>query len=420
MKHMNLFERILRRFGFVRIRKIESVAEIPGTLPDGAARKAPCEIVSLPEIRISSPDAQDALVLRSVDYGTLPPNRSVIRLGEHQKKAVRSSLSSAAGIGANVGGQATVVGGLYRATASASQLMQYSNGTVSSIVVEGGQIVGHAGFTAAGAAALAPVAIFSVLATVTGQYYMKDIQKQLNQLNTTLQQILQKIEAEKRGSLDAIYDYLQIIEKQKVFSIDDLVFIRMQSANALAIYYNYVEQLKVYLSDESIGRMMEKDSAFEYKNVKKTRENIEKNDLLYLVDMANTSYALHSLSELMYFKEVCLMSGKDPLYLEKVSEGLRTLSASRPMEHLERIEALERNLLPYLHKKADEAVAWQENIASNREPLEELVRKLKGSTEKMDTSVRTLKEDFVRPFNENRNIFYDLSNPDDPAIFIEA
>ena len=298
--------------------------------------------------------------------------------------------------------------------------MRYSNGTIGSIVVDGGQIVGHAGFTAAGAAALAPVAIFSVLSTVTGQYYMKDIQKQLSQLNTTLHQLMQKIEAEKRGSLDAIYNYLQIIEKQRVFSIDDLVFIRTQSANALAIYYNYVEQLKVFLSDESISRMMEKDSAFEYKNVRKTRENIESHNLLYLVNMANTSYVLHSLSELMYFKEVCLMSGKDPSYLEKVSEGLRMLSASRPMEHLERIEALERSLLPYLHKKADEAVAWQENLASNRKPLEALVKELKGSTSEMGTAIRVLKEDFVRPFNDERNIFYDLSNPDDPEIFIEA
>ena len=417
---MTLFERILRRLGFVRIRKIESVAGHPCTLSDGAPKKTHSEIVCLPEIRISSPGAQDALVLRSVDYGTLPPNRSVVPLGEHQKRGIRSSLSSAAGIGANVGGQAAVVGGLYRATASASQLMRYSNGTIGSIVVDGGQIVGHAGFTAAGAAALAPVAIFSVLSTVTGQYYMKDIQKQLSQLNTTLHQLMQKIEAEKRGSLDAIYNYLQIIEKQRVFSIDDLVFIRTQSANALAIYYNYVEQLKVFLSDESISRMMEKDSAFEYKNVRKTRENIESHNLLYLVNMANTSYVLHSLSELMYFKEVCLMSGKDPSYLEKVSEGLRMLSASRPMEHLERIEALERNLLPYLHKKADEAVAWQENLASNRKPLEALVKELKGSTSEMGTAIRVLKEDFVRPFNDERNIFYDLSNPDDPAIFIEA
>lgn len=417
---MGFFERILRRFGFVKIQKIQTLAlqDSPEAIIN--ANPESLQLVSVPEIQLKAADGSDALTLKSIDYSVLPKNRSIVPMNEQQKKGLYSYLSSAAGIGANVGGQAAAVSGLYRATASASQLVQYADGTIGSMVMEGGKIAGHAGFTAAGAAALAPVAIFSVLSTVTGQYYMKDIQKQLNQLNTRIEQLIQKVEAKNRGALDAIYRSLSIIEKQRAYTMDDLVFIRTQSATALSLYYNYIEQLKIILSDDSIKRMME-SGAFtsESGDVKKTRERFDSQNIPYLVQMANISYVLHVLSELVYFKELCVMSGQDASYLTKVQDQIMTLSKEMEPEHLQMITGLKAEMIPYLKKRAEEALIKKESLEQNKKYLESTIDEISGSIMDAKSEVGKLRMNMVKPFQEQKSIYYDLSNPDDPMVFIE-
>ena len=417
---MGFFERILRRFGFVKIQKIQTLAiqDSPEAIIN--ANPESLKLVSVPEIQLKAADGSDALTLKSIDYSVLPKNRSIVSMNEQQKKGLYSYLSSAASIGANVGGQAAAVSGLYRTTASASQLVQYADGTIGSMVMEGGKIAGHAGFTAAGAAALAPVAIFSVLSTVTGQYYMKDIQKQLNQLNTRIEQLIQKVEAKNRGALDAIYRSLSIIENQRAFTMDDLVFIRTQSATALSLYYNYIEQLKIILSDDSIKRMME-SGAFtsESGDVKKTRERFDSQNIPYLVQMANISYVLHVLSELVYFKELCVMSGQDASYLTKVQDQIMTLSKEMEPEHLQMITGLKAEMIPYLKKRAEEALIKKESLEQNKKYLESAIDEISGSIMDAKSEVGKLRMNMVKPFQEQKSIYYDLSNPDDPMVFIE-
>ena len=63
---------------------------------------------------------------------TLPSNLIPISMSREQASNLSSTMSSIAGVGIGVGAQALAVKGLYRATASATQLMRYADGTVSS------------------------------------------------------------------------------------------------------------------------------------------------------------------------------------------------------------------------------------------------------------------------------------------------
>lgn len=416
-------ERILRKLGYVRIQKVDAVAAIPGgeVAPVDARVDIPASVrcVSPSEIRFPS-IGESSLSLHSIQIAEMPKNRTVVPMDREQRRGLYSALSSVSGISANVGGQATVVSGLYRATASASTLMKYADGTIGSIVMDGGQIARHAGFTAAGMTALAPVAVFSVLSTVTGQYYMKDIKKQLTQLNTRLEQLIQKVEAKNRGELDAVFSSLRILERQKVYSMDDLIFVRQQSATALSLYYNYVEQLKVSLSEDSIKKMLVTDSVSMARDVRLTKEQLERQDLPYLVRMANLSYGLYSLSEMLYFKQLCMMSDKDPYYLVKVQDCIQALGAANVPEHKALVETLEKKLMPYLDEREQGASVYKEALSKNRQFLEEELADLQKSVGETVQSIGELKQQLLLPFNTSHQIYYDLSTPGEAKVLIET
>ena len=416
---MSWIEKILRKFGYIKYNRIEDAQVLIQRSGDHQeAGLAPCQKVVLPKIELFS-STGDTMTLHSADFGTIPKNRTVIPLSKQQKSDLYGALSSASGVAANVGGEATVVSGLYRATASASQLIKYSDGTIGSMVMEGGKISAHAGFTAAGAAALLPVAVFSVLSTVTGQYYLKDIKKQLNQLNSRIEDLIQKVEARNRGMLDAIYWSLRIIEKQRSFTVDDLVFIRTQSANALSLYYNYIEQLKIKLSDESVEQIQsESKSIYPVKASRKVKEALEGQDLTYLVTMANASYTLYALSELLYFKELCLMSDLDPSYLVKVQDTLQTLGTIHAPEHIALLGKFKATVNEWLKKLPDNVLIGNGKLETNRSLIEEHVKNLHDSAVKTDQSITQIQTSVLKPFNEEKDIYYDLTIPGEVTVYL--
>ncbi|MCL1847963.1 MAG: hypothetical protein FWF91_08410, partial [Coriobacteriia bacterium] len=73
--------------------------------------------------------------------------------------------------------------GLFTATAPLSDLMQYSDGTVASIVMKGGEIANHSGFKEIALSVANPAAVvgagMQAMAMISGQYYMDKISKQL-------------------------------------------------------------------------------------------------------------------------------------------------------------------------------------------------------------------------------------------------
>lgn len=110
--------------------------------------------------------------------------------------------SGIASAGLQIGVQKWVASGLYKATASPSQLMMYLDGTFSSMLVgANGQIVNHSGFKLAGSAIIAPAVIFQMLSFVTGQYYLHGITKQLNAINAKLDHLLKLHAAERKAKL---------------------------------------------------------------------------------------------------------------------------------------------------------------------------------------------------------------------------
>lgn len=115
--------------------------------------------------------------------------------------------------------------GLFRATVSAGALMTYADGTISSIIKDGGKITSHAGFVAAGVSVFAPIVIMQVLSIITGQYYMNGIAKQLESINRQLYQIKKLFINKDIGEISGIYLQLKELMDKTSYSQIDLITI---------------------------------------------------------------------------------------------------------------------------------------------------------------------------------------------------
>lgn len=135
--------------------------------------------------------------------------------------------------------------GLFKATVSASNLMTYADGTVSSIIKEGGKITSHAGFISAEASVFAPIAIMQVLSMLTGQYYMNGIAKQLEIVNQKLDHIKKLMVNKDLGEISGIYLRLKEIMDKECYSQIDLISV----ANLRTDLYKLQEQYRCNLND---------------------------------------------------------------------------------------------------------------------------------------------------------------------------
>lgn len=127
-------------------------------------------------------------------------------------------------------GLASISGnGLFRAAVNPATLMTYADGTVSSIVVEGGRIVQHAGFqTASSAAVFAPMLAFQVASMVTGQYYFNLLLKQMNHISKSINQIITYMEDKDHAVISETYNRLDEISIQmRCMTTDEDVLVRI-------------------------------------------------------------------------------------------------------------------------------------------------------------------------------------------------
>lgn len=139
--------------------------------------------------------------------------------------------------------------GLFRSTVSAGTLMTYADGTISSIVKDGGKITSHAGFLAAGASVFAPIVIMQVLSMITGQYYMNGIAKQLEAINRQIYQIKKLFINKDIGEISGIYLHLKELMDKTSYSQVDLITI----SNLRTNIYKLQEQTLCNLSDAVVG-----------------------------------------------------------------------------------------------------------------------------------------------------------------------
>lgn len=95
--------------------------------------------------------------------------------------------------------------GLFTATAPVGDLMKLSGGTVGSAVMKDGKIAAQAGFAEVALSTVNPVAVVAgamqAMALISGQYYMNEISKQLENVDRKLDKLIGYHHDEKNRSI---------------------------------------------------------------------------------------------------------------------------------------------------------------------------------------------------------------------------
>ncbi|MCR5569669.1 MAG: hypothetical protein K6G31_10385 [Paludibacteraceae bacterium] len=406
-----MLDSILKRFGYEKVSK--SSSEDNKTI-NGESAKTPIALSSPEEIRLSVGDEKNDLVLHKTDLFDISNLREVYTTPE-QSSFFKNLGSQVVATGTNAGILANSVQGLYRATVSPAQLMKYTNGTVSSIVKEGGKVTQHAGFIPASSASIfTPMFIFQVGSIITGQYYLNGINKQLKEISKKLDLIIQKIEDDKKGKILAAIEIRNIMAEQSAYTVDDMIRLRNAQDEILSIYNYYLLQLKH--AKDNIH--WEKDCWKTVKDVKETETNIRSSGFYEQLAMASQAYDLYTTFEIIYFKACLWMTQFDVSYKDKVISLLNNFQNYNKgiLRHEEIHNDFKRDLKKYLDNRWNHADFYLNTL---REKSNDLMQEARDKNNLFDEQarIRAVTENLVNSIQTEQELYID-SNGESTRLFL--
>ena len=320
---------------------------------------------SLQEFTISKNGTEDLTFSRLQD-NSLPIGYVPIPMSELSQQNVANAFSTIIGASGQAALLSNAANGLYQATASASQLMQYSNGTLSSIVQAGGKIQGHSGFVPVNASVFTPMIIFQLASIVTGQYYMHGISKQLEQINEAVKQIQKDLEFEKQAKLIAAYEALLSFASARTNTIDELVQIQNHINLINEIKHFYLIKIKDSNSKDLLLKQFKKKVSWGDFNSEKAW-NItchfleESEEQKYNTQMCIDAYKLLCIAKMVYLKAAASICFSRPEYSSKALDCIKELENETKGlikdifdSHQERIQLIRE----YCQDKKDDAIIW--------------------------------------------------------------
>ncbi len=141
-------------------------------------------------------------------------------------------------------------------------LTALGQGGFGSMIRDGGKIVGHASFYPMIAQA-AVMGVFTVLAAITGQFFLTQITKELKMMNQKIDEIIEFLREDKRSELrseiifvqGAYRDYSSIMEheKQRLATIISLQSARKVAMKDIEFYFNHVNDLGTKVIHANVG-----------------------------------------------------------------------------------------------------------------------------------------------------------------------
>jgi hypothetical protein len=139
--------------------------------------------------------------------------------------------------------------GLFAATACIGELMKYNNGTVSSIVTKNGKIVAHSGFVGVTLQEIAnPAAVIGAgvlaMATISGQYYMREISSQLKSIDHKLDKLIGYHHDEKIGILKNVNHELHALINKNNVDVADIISCQDMEKECGKVFFEYNTRLE--------------------------------------------------------------------------------------------------------------------------------------------------------------------------------
>jgi hypothetical protein len=199
--------------------------------------------------------------------------------------------------------------GLFTATVLPQLLTLFADGTVSTMIHQGGHIAAHAGFQSISATVFAPIAIMQLLSMVTGQYYMNGITKQLKNIDKKINLLIKFHHTEKIAKLENAQVLIKQLCDVQYPGIEHLTQLKTVEIEVGSIYREYLQ----YLTDskEAKNKIIGTASIFSQKHLDNLFALDDESNFSYYFYMVTTSDEVLHLIPIIEFMINVKMNVKD-------------------------------------------------------------------------------------------------------------
>jgi len=324
---------------------------------------------------------------------------------------IKGLLSSVLGGGVNVGLASSAVYGLYEATANPETLMHLSSGGLSSAVIENGKIVSHAGFVQQGVTVFTPMIIFQLTSIVTGQYYMNNINKQLNFANEKLNELVEMFHIERKAMLEKAIFFIKENLAKQTFVLEDFLLMKSMLMEIAGIREEYFLML-----NDSIGRIQEnnkKKTILASKEAKKLVADFAASGFIDKMKISLIAENLYHLAEVTELHMNICYKDYDINRIELIKQKIEKFKAIKsPSDILfsrttQLYDTIKDGTLRMLECSKDRSMLSKKEVS---ELLSDLVKKFDSFEEErteMLNSILSRYQNILKPFEKEMHILID-------------
>jgi len=408
------------------IRKVEALAD--KTSGKAEAQIAPMEAkkVTPPSFDMVLGNASSVMPFQFFSQDLIPEGYKMVPMEQAQRRDLYNRLSIASGLGANAG--LTQLCGVYEATAPASELMKLSSGGLGSAQqAANGKIIAQKGFVNARVQAFTPMLAFQVLSMITGQYYLQGLKKQLDQINSKLDILLNKIDSAYEGKLFSALLLFKKMGMQDAYTMDDLMLVQMKMDEMLECYFSFVSQMNRVKQQFATSELKKRfnDAWTNKGDVSDAMTKFKEQNLLFMNQMAQAYYQAYSIGELLYAKMLASRMANDAdaaikygAIIDSYRSGGGSLIASAMSEHKEVLADIKRNVIAFIEYKLDDASSYKDTIRSQKKEMQEEFAKAIPVFENDEIKgIRKMQSQLLQNYDAPRKYLYDCSEPGETYVF---
>lgn len=276
--------------------------------------------------------------------------------------------------------------GLFTATAPVGDLMKLSGGTVGSAVMKDGKIAAQAGFAEVALSTVNPVAVVAgamqAMALISGQYYMNEISKQLENVNSKLEKLIGYHHDEKIGVLrSANRELSELVSKAHVDNTD-IDACRGIAKSCSEVYFEYLTRLE-RANVDAAERWINKA-----KELRELGSSIDDSELNFSIQMCCQASALQEKCKLAEIAIRMKSGAGQERFISEQAESLRNSS----------IDAFHRNVQLYIDEHYEPVLERLDKIADAKKiPL------LSGNTAEETKNVQRRKAAILQTVVDDGN-----------------
>ena len=422
---MNFIDRILKYFGYIKAdnKSPNSSDKGDNIIPLSNSATPTPKPVSIDKFALAYNKGTEEILFEKINSNLIPAEYRCVQMERQSRQELYNALSTGAGV-ASFGASAYPLTGLYKATASAGELMKLSSGGVgSSVIGANGKIVAQKGFIQVGPSTFTPIIAFQLMSFVTGQYYLNGINKQLKAIDAKLDFIIKELEAEKQGKINSAVLTFRLMAEQSAYSLDDLIITRMKMTELLDLYCFYITRME----GEYMDIASKKSNISNWTNcgdVKEMKAILEKTKFFEYNGKAQYCYQTYCFGQLLYLKMLAFSISQDQTAKAKFEEIVHSFKGNDNIlkktfeKHKSLFEQLRLNTETYIKKKGKEASSFKDSLNAAKSSIIDGLKKENRLLEnEAIREIKMMQSEIVRNFESPSEMLYQCSDNGEIQVF---